>query len=89
MRLFSNFVISNIMHHCPCLLGMEPYEGEKPKNNKHKGMTKKTMIIKIRSTEIKLSVKYNLDGIFIVSHPKTRGSVDNPLTRGKPVCLIA
>ena len=46
LLLFSNFVISNIMHHCPCLLEMDPYEGEKPKNNKHKEMTKKTMIIK-------------------------------------------
>ncbi|KAL6326223.1 hypothetical protein AAG906_001618 [Vitis piasezkii] len=44
---------------------METKEGEKPIKRKYRGMTRKHMIIKNRSKGVKLSVKYNLDGIFI------------------------
>ena len=44
---------------------MDAEEGEKPTKKKHRGMTRKSMLIKNRSKGIKLSIKYNLDGIFI------------------------
>ncbi|WJZ82942.1 hypothetical protein VitviT2T_002663 [Vitis vinifera] len=44
---------------------METKEGEKPIKRKYRGMTRKHMIIKNRSKGVKLSIKYNLDGIFI------------------------
>ena len=45
---------------------MDPEEGEKPKKKKnHRGMTKKIMIVKNKSKRIKLSIKYNIDCIFI------------------------
>ena len=36
-----------------------------PQKNNHRGITWKSMLIKNRSKWIKLSIKYNLDGIFI------------------------
>ncbi|RVW20636.1 hypothetical protein CK203_109088 [Vitis vinifera] len=44
---------------------MDAEEEEKPTKKKHRGMTRKSMLIKNRSKGIKLSIKYNLDGIFI------------------------
>ena len=44
---------------------MDVEEGEKPTKKKHRGMTRKSMLIKNRSKGINLSIKYNLDGIFI------------------------
>ena len=44
---------------------MDAEEEEKPTKKKHKGMTRKSMLIRNRSKRVKLSIKYNLDGIFI------------------------
>ena len=44
---------------------MDAEEGEKPTKKKHRRMTRKSMLIKNRSKGIKLSIKYNLDDIFI------------------------
>ena len=56
--VFANFFFSFFTR-------MDAEEEEKPTKNKHREMTRKSMLIKNRTKGIKLSIKYNLNGIFI------------------------
>ena len=63
--LFELILISFVFANYFFFTRMDVEEGEKPTKKKHRGMTRKSMLIKNRTKGIKLSIKYNLNGIFI------------------------
>ena len=63
LSLFSNFVVFKITHHCPCLLRNESRNEENPIKKAQRNDKEDHDYKKNRSKEIKLSIKYKLDGI--------------------------